>query len=90
MREKEDGEGFMLRFLKVIVWNLPRIYMIPKMAYKARHQERYGEEACYAYARLAIRRMMRAGRIYTRRTFRKKEDISCARIIRENTTRWEL
>ena len=85
MREKEDGEGFMLRFLKVIVWNLPRIYMIPKMAYKARHQERYGEEACYAYARLAIRRMMRAGRIYT-----KKEDISCARIIRENMMRWGL
>ncbi len=56
----------MLRFLKVIVWNLPRIYMIPKMAYKARHKERYGEEACYAYARLAIRRMMRAGRIYTK------------------------
>ena len=39
----------MIRFLKVIVWNLPRIYMIPKMAYKARHKERYGEEACYAY-----------------------------------------
>ena len=51
----------MLRFIKVIVWNLPRIYMVPKMAYKAKHAQRYGEEACYAYARLAIRRMMRAG-----------------------------
>lgn len=57
----------MIRFLKVIVWNLPRIYMIPKMAYKAKHRERYGEESCYAYARLAIRRMMRAGHISTKR-----------------------
>lgn len=84
----------MLRLLKVIVWNLPRIYMIPKMAYKARHKERYGEEACYAYARLAIRRMMRAGRIYTKRfgaeTFRRKAAIFYARIIRENMMRWGL
>lgn len=57
----------MIRFLKVILWNLPRIYMIPKMAYKAKHTERYGEEARYAYARLAIRYMMRAGRISTKR-----------------------
>lgn len=57
----------MLRFLKVILCNLPRIYMIPKMAYKAKHTERYGEESRYAYARLAIRRMMRAGRISTKR-----------------------
>lgn len=57
----------MIRFLKVILWNLPRIYMIPKMAYRARHTERYSEESRYAYARLAIRRMMRAGRISTKR-----------------------
>ena len=57
----------MLRFIKVIVWNLPRIYMVPKMAYKARHVQHYGEEACYAYARLAIRRMMRAGHITTKK-----------------------
>lgn len=57
----------MIRFLKVILWNLPRIYMIPKMAYKARHTERYGEEERYAYARLAIKRMMRAGHIATKR-----------------------
>ncbi len=57
----------MIRFLKVILWNLPKIYMIPKMAYKAKHTERYDEEARYAYARLAIRRMMRAGRISTKR-----------------------
>lgn len=57
----------MLRFLKVILWNLPKIYMIPRMAYKAKHTERYNEEARYAYARLAIRRIMRAGRISTKR-----------------------
>lgn len=57
----------MLRFIKVIVCNLPRIYMIPKMAYKAKHTEKYTEEDCYKYARLAIRRMMRAGHISTKR-----------------------
>lgn len=56
----------MLRFVQVILWNLPRIYMIPKMEYIAKHAERYGEERCYDYARLAIRRMMRAGHITTK------------------------
>lgn len=57
----------MIRFIKVILWNLPRIYMVPKMAYKAKHAQHYGEEACYAYARLAIKRMMRAGHITTKK-----------------------
>lgn len=57
----------MLRFIQVIVLNLPRIYMIPRMAYRARHTEKYTEEQRYAYARLAIRRMMRAGHITTKR-----------------------
>ena len=57
----------MLRFIQVIVCNLPRIYMIPKMAYKAKHAEKYSEEECYEYARLAIRRMMKAGHITTKR-----------------------
>ncbi|MCM1121919.1 MAG: 1-acyl-sn-glycerol-3-phosphate acyltransferase [Eubacterium sp.] len=57
----------MLRFIEVIVCNLPRIYMIPKMAYKAKHTEKYTEEECYKYARLAIRRMMRAGHISTKK-----------------------
>ena len=57
----------MLRFIQVIVCNLPRFYMIPKMAYKAKHAERYSEEECYAYAKLAIRRMMRAGHITTKK-----------------------
>lgn len=57
----------MLRFIQVIVYNLPRVYMIPKMAYKAAHPEKFTEEERYAYARLAIRRMMRAGHISTKR-----------------------
>lgn len=57
----------MLRYFKVIVWNLPRIYMIPRMEYKAVHSDKYTEEECYAYAKLAVRRMMRAGHITTRR-----------------------
>lgn len=57
----------MLRFIQVIVCNLPRIYMIPKMAYKAKHTEKYTEEECYKYAKLAILRMMRAGHISTKR-----------------------
>ena len=55
----------MLRFVQVIVRNLPRIYMIPKMAYMAKHPEKYTEEKCYEYARLAVRRMTRAGHIRT-------------------------
>ncbi len=56
----------MIRFIQVILLNLPRLYMIPKMAYRAKHTEKYSEEARYAYARLAIRRMMRAGHISTK------------------------
>ena len=38
----------MLRFVKVILWNLPRAYMIPRMAYRARHGEKYSEQVCAA------------------------------------------
>lgn len=41
--------------------------MIPRMAYKARHGERYSEEERYRYAQLAIHRMMKAGHISTQR-----------------------
>lgn len=54
----------MLRFIQVIVCNLPRIYMIPKMRHKAR-SEKYTEEKRYAYARLTVNRMKRAGHITT-------------------------
>lgn len=54
----------MLRFIQVIICNLPRLYMIPKMRHKAR-SGRYTEEKRYAYARLTVSRMMRSGHITT-------------------------
>lgn len=56
----------MLRFIQVIVCNLHRVYMIPKMAYMAKHTEKYTEEERYKYARLTVRRMMKSGHITTR------------------------
>ncbi|MCM1087694.1 MAG: 1-acyl-sn-glycerol-3-phosphate acyltransferase [Muribaculaceae bacterium] len=55
----------MLRFIQVILCNLPRAYMIPKMSYMAKHPEKYTEEECYAYASKAVRRMVRTGHIKT-------------------------
>ncbi|MCH5250783.1 MAG: 1-acyl-sn-glycerol-3-phosphate acyltransferase [Lachnospiraceae bacterium] len=55
----------MLRFIQVIVCNLPRMYMIPRMAYMAKHPEKYSEADCYKYANLAITRMMKSGHITT-------------------------
>lgn len=55
----------MLRFVQVIICNLPRFYMIPKMAYMAKHPEKYSEEQCYRYARLTVKRMMTSGHIKT-------------------------
>lgn len=54
----------MLRFVQVILCNLPRMYMIPKMEHKARNGK-YTEEKRYAYARLTVKRMNRSGRITT-------------------------
>ena len=54
----------MLRFIQVIVCNLPRLYMIPKMSHRAR-SGKYTEEQRYAYARLTVSRMNRSGRIKT-------------------------
>lgn len=56
----------MLRFIQVIVCNLPRMYMVPRMAYMAKHPEKYTEEDCYKYANLAVTRMMRSGHISTK------------------------
>lgn len=56
----------MLRFVQVIVCNLPRIYMIPRMAYMAKHPDKYTQERRYKYARLAIQRMMKSGHIRTK------------------------
>lgn len=55
----------MLRFIQLIVCNLPRVYMIPRMAYMAKHPEKYTEKECYAYAKLTVRRMLKSGHIET-------------------------
>ena len=54
----------MLRFIQVIICNLPRMYMIPRMGHKAR-SGRITEEKRYAYARLTVSRMNRSGHIKT-------------------------
>lgn len=56
----------MLRFIYVIVGNLHRAWMIPKMGYYARHAEKYSEEFRYEYDRYAIRIMNHTGRIRTK------------------------
>ena len=56
----------MLRFIVVIIKNILHIYMVPRMEYMAAHKERYSLEQRYRYALLAIKRMKRAGRIYTK------------------------
>lgn len=55
----------MLRFVQVIVCNIHRVYMIPKMAYMTKHPEKYTEEECYRYARLTVSRMTKSGHITT-------------------------
>ena len=54
----------MLRFIQVIICNLPRMYMIPRMGHKAR-SGKITEEKRYAYARLTVNRMNRSGHIKT-------------------------
>ena len=54
----------MLRFIQVIICNLPRMYMIPRMGHKAR-SGKVTEEKRYAYARLTVNRMIRSGHIKT-------------------------
>ena len=53
------------RFFHVIIRNLHHIYMIPQMEYVSRHPEKYSEEEMYSLDRLAIKRMIRPGRITT-------------------------
>lgn len=55
----------MIRFFYVILGNLHRVWMIPKMGYMARHPEKYSEELRYEYDRHAIRLMNNRGRIRT-------------------------
>ena len=56
----------MLRFIYVIIVNIFRImYYAPKMAYCARHPEKYSEEYKYGLARKLIATVQRTGRITT-------------------------
>lgn len=55
----------MLRFFYVILGNVHRIWMIPKMEYYARHTEKYSEEFRYEYDKHVIRLMNHRGRIRT-------------------------
>lgn len=55
----------MLRFFYVILGNVHRIWMIPKMEYYAKHPEKYSEEFRYEYDRHVIRLMNNRGRIRT-------------------------
>lgn len=54
-----------IRFLYVILGNLHRIWMIPRMEYIARHPEKYTEEFRYEYDRHCIRLMNNRGKIRT-------------------------
>lgn len=55
-----------IRFFYVILGNVHRIWMIPKMGYYAKHIEKYSEEFRYEYDRHVIRLMNRRGRIRTK------------------------
>lgn len=55
----------MLRFFYVILGNVHRIWMIPKMEYYAKHPEKYSEEFRYEYDKHVIRLMNNRGRIRT-------------------------
>ena len=55
----------MLRFIYVILGNLHRVWMIPKMGYYSRHPEKYSEKFRYDYDRHCIAIMKKRGRIIT-------------------------
>lgn len=55
----------MLRFYYVILADLHRVWMVPKMGYYARHPEKYSEQFRYDYAVHCMRIMKRRGRITT-------------------------
>ena len=56
----------MIRLLYVIIVNFFNIiYFVPKMAYYAKHPEKYSEEDCYVLAQEVIRRVKKASRVTT-------------------------
>ena len=66
MKVQKEKVKVVLRFIYVILGNLHRAWMIPKMGYYARHVEKYSEEFRYEYDRYAIRLMNHTGRIKTK------------------------
>ena len=56
----------MLRFYLVIILSIGAIiYFVPKMAYYAKHTEKYSEKECYALAQEVVRRVKKTGKITT-------------------------
>ena len=55
----------MLRFYYVILKNIKRAWMIPRMDYIVEHPEKYSEEFRYRYDQKVVRHVMRTGRIST-------------------------
>ena len=56
----------MLRFYYVIVLRIFSImYFVPKMAYYARHPEKYSEEDCYALAQNVVGKVIKTARVTT-------------------------
>ena len=56
----------MLRFVYVIIMRIFSImYFVPKMAYYAKHPEKYSEEDCYRLAQAVIMRVRKTARVTT-------------------------
>ncbi len=56
----------MLRFVYVIVMRtFSIIYFVPKMAYYAKHPERYSEKECYTLAQTVIKKVKNTARVST-------------------------
>lgn len=55
----------MIRFVFCILLNLPFLFMIYGLAYRANHKDIYTEMQRYEYARKVVRRVIKTGRITT-------------------------
>ena len=56
----------MIRFIYVIIFRIISImYFVPKMAYYAKHPEKYSEKDCYALAQKVIGKVRRTARVTT-------------------------
>jgi 1-acyl-sn-glycerol-3-phosphate acyltransferase len=56
----------MIRFYFVIIASIGAIiYYVPKMAYYAKHTEKYSEKDCYALAQIILRKVQKTARVTT-------------------------